>query len=237
MEQVLALPPTTDDNTNDAFVREVDEAYRSDQLVTLWQKYGKLAIGVVGGGLLLLAAVLFWRYYSDSASGKLGERLDAAMKAGNVDELRKIAAEGGPGYVASSRFAQADAALAKNDTKSAVALYAEIAGDSKLPQPFRDRALVQQTMVEFDSMKPQAVIDRLAGLSTPGSAWFGTAGEMTAISYLALGKKKEAGALFNQIAQAPEGSVPDSIRKRAVEQAGVLGVYTNDQSTEDKKSK
>lgn len=232
----MALPPSTD-TTNDAFVREVDEEYRRDQLVTLWQKYGKIALGVVGGGLLIIAAYLFWQYRAESAAGQQGEQFDAAMKADNLDELRKIAGDGGPGYGALSKFAQADLLMTRNDTKSAVALYAEIAGDSKLAQPFRDRALVQQTAAEYDSLKPQTVVDRLGALANANSAWFGTAGEMVAIAYLNLGKRKEAGALFNQIAQAPDGTVPDSIRQRAVQQAGVLGVYANDQSTEDKKAK
>jgi len=236
MEQVLALPPSTD-TTNDAFVREVDEEYRRDQLVGLWQNYGKIAIAVVGGGLLIFAAYLFWQSMSDSKAGKQGEQFDAALKADNLDDLRKIATEGGPGYSALAKFAQADVLLSRNDIKGAVALYAEIAGDSKLPQPFRDRAIVQQTATEYDSLKPQVVVDRLTGLATPNSAWFGTAGEMVAIAYLNLGKRKEAGALFDQIAQAPDGTVPDSIRQRAVQQAGVLGVYANDQSTEDKKAK
>ena len=81
------------------------------------------------------------------------------------------------------------------------------------------------------------MIDRLRGLSAPGTPWFGTAGEMVAIAYMKQGKRAEAGKLFNQIAQAPEGQVPESIRQRAVQQAGVLGVYANDQSTEDKKAK
>jgi len=232
----LALPPSTD-TTNDAFVREVDEEYRRDQLVTLWQKYGKIAAGVVIGGLALFAAYLLWQNFNDGKAGKQGEQFDAAMKADNLDDLRKLATDGGPGYRALSKFAQADVLLARNDTKGAIALYAEIAGDTKLAQPFRDRAIVQQTATEYDSLKPQTVIDRLGALAKPDSAWFGTAGEMVAIAYLNMGKRKEAGALFNQIAQAPDGTVPDSIRQRAVQQAGVLGVYANDQSTEDKKPK
>ncbi|MEZ0242720.1 MAG: hypothetical protein ACAH11_05055 [Sphingomonas sp.] len=232
----MALPPT-DDTTNDAFVREVDEEFRRDQLLTLWQKYGKIAIGVVGGGLLLLAGYLFWQSRTESSSGKLGEQLEAAVKSDNVDEMRKVAASSPVGYRAMGKMAEGDAMLAKGDTKSAAARFGEVAGDTSLPQPFRDRALVQQTAAEFDAIQPQVVIDRLRGLATPGSAWFGTAGELVALAYLKQGKRKEAGVLFNQIAQAPEGTVPDSIRSRAVQQAGVLGVYANDQSTEDKKAK
>lgn len=232
----MALPPSTD-ATNDAFVREVDEEFRRDQLLTLWQKYGKVGIAVLGGALLILAGYLFWQSRSEGAAGRQGEEYEAAVKAGNVDALRKISANGGDGYRALARFAEADLLLARGDRKNAAAAFAAIANDAKLNQAYRDRALVQQTAAEFDTLKPDQVISRLRPLATAGAPWFGSAGEMVAIAYLAQGKRDEAGKLFNQIAQAPEGQVPDSIRQRAVQQAGVLGVYANDQSTEDKKAK
>ena len=235
MEQVLALPPS--DTTQDAFVREVDEEFRRDQLLTLWQKYGKIGIGVVVAFLLAVAGYLFWQSRSEGAAGKQGEAYETALKAGNIGELRKLSTDSGEGYRALAKLAEGDLLLASNDRKNAAARYGEVAGDTKLPQPFRDRALVQQTLAEFDTLKPEQVIDRLRGLSAPGTPWFGTAGEMVAIAYLKQGKRAEAGKLFNQIAQAPEGQVPESIRQRAVQQAGVLGVYANDQSTEDKKAK
>lgn len=230
----MALPPT--DTTNDAFVREVDEEFRRDQLLTLWNKYGKIAIGLVGAGLVLLAGWLWWQSHSESTGGKLGSQFEAAMKTQNSGELRKLAESGGPGYRAIAQFAEADILLANKDNKGAAALYAKIAADTSLPQPFRDRALVAQTSAEFDSLKPEAVIDRLRGFADPASPWFGTAGEMVALSYLKQGKRAEAGKLLNQIATAKTG-VPESIRQRAVQMAGVLGVYANDQSTEDKKAK
>lgn len=230
----MALPPT--DTTNDAFVREVDEEFRRDQLLTLWQKYGKIAIGVVGGGLLILAGYLYWESHSESRAGKMGEQFEAAMKAQNTGELRKLGESGTDGYRAAAQFAEADLLLQNKDNKGAAAIYAKIAGDASLPQPFRDRAVIAQTQAEYDSLKPEAVIDRLRGFADPSSPWFGTAGEMVALAYLKQGKRAEAGKLLNQIAQAKTG-VPDSIRQRAVQMAGVLGVYANDQSTEEKKVK
>ena len=49
-----------------------------------------------------------------------------------------------------------------------------IAGDTSLPKPFRDLALIRQTALEFDSLKPEEVIARLQPLppspASPGSA-------------------------------------------------------------------
>ena len=97
-----------------------------------------------------------------------------------------------------------------------------IAGDSGLPKPYRDAALVRQTALEFDQMKPEDVISRLEPLAKPGEPWFGTAGELTALAMVKQGKRQEAGQLFAAIARDP--GVPQTIRARAVQVAGSLGV-------------
>jgi hypothetical protein len=112
--------------------------------------------------------------------------------------------------------------LAKNDLKGAAAAYAAIAADMSVAQPFRDVALIRQTASEFDTLKPEQVVDRLKPLAIEGKPWFGSAGEMTAIAYLKMNKNREAGMLF--AAMAKDEGVPESIRSRSVQLASVLGV-------------
>ena len=95
-----------------------------------------------------------------------------------------------------------------------------------------DLALVRQTYAEFDSLKPQTVIDRLKPLAVKGAPWFGSAGELLAVAYLQLRRNREAGALFGEIAK--DQKVPESLRQRAVQMAGVLGVDAIDQVEEKK---
>ena len=76
--------------------------------------------------------------------------------------------------------------------------------------------------LEFDSIKPEAVIARLEPLAKPGNPWFGSAGELTAMAMLKQGRKAEAGRLFAAI--AADTQVPDTIRSRVVQIAGTLGV-------------
>jgi hypothetical protein len=62
----------------------------------------------------------------------------------------------------------------------------------------------------------------LKPLATPGNAWFGSAGEMTAIAYMKLGQDNRAGPIFAQIAKQKE--LPQSLRGRATQMAGALGI-------------
>jgi hypothetical protein len=233
----LALPPSG--TTDQAFLREVDEEYRRDQAMRIFRQYGQWIVAAVVVALLALGAYLYFDHRGDRMAGKHGEDYDAALRL--VDEnqpdkalpaLDKIAQTGTRGYSPMARIAEGNLLLQKNNARGAVAKFAEVANDASLAQPYRDYALVRQTIAEYDGMKPEAVIDRLKGLAAPQSAWFGTAGEMVAAAYLKLGRRADAGKLYGQIAQGGD-NVPESIRQRAVQLAGVLGVDT-DQPKENK---
>jgi hypothetical protein len=113
-------------------------------------------------------------------------------------------------------------ALETNDRKTAIAKYRELSNDDGLPDPYRNLGLLRATALEFDTLKPQEVIARLEPLSKAGEPYFGSAGEMTAMAYLKLGKKDQAGKLFAAI--AADKGVPDTLRSRAAQIAGTLGV-------------
>jgi hypothetical protein len=233
----LALPPGT---TDEAFLREVDEELRRDQLLNIWRRWGRWIVAAVIGGLLVFGGVLYFRTLGERGGEKQGEHFDTAMRdlgqnqaAKAAPELEKLAASGTTGFRALARLVQADTLLQKNDLKGAAAKFAEVAGDKDLPQPFRDEALVRQTSAEFDQLKPEVVIERLKTLAVPDSAWFGSAGEMVAAAYLKQGKRDVAGKLYGQIAQT-KSAVPDSIRERARQMAGSLGVDAIDQSKDNK---
>lgn len=238
MESILALPPSG--TTDEAFLREVDEEYRREQAMNLFRDYGRW---IIGGVVLLLAALggwLYWQHHNDRTAGQQGEQYDAAMRLveqGQADkalaELDKVATTSGEGYAAMARIAEGNLLLQKNDARGAAAKFAQVANDTKIEQPFRDLALIRQTVAEYDSLKPQVVIDRLKGLTNPNSPWLGTAGELVAAAYLKAGNRAEAGRLYGQIAQGGE-KVPESIRQRAVQLAGVLGVDAIDQSKDTK---
>jgi len=139
--------------------------------------------------------------------------------AKQLDALTKASQ---PGYRASALLVQAGTASRKGDTKGAIALYGAMVADTGLDQPYRDVALIRQTALEFDSLKPQQIVDRLKPLAVEGAPWFGSAGELVAIAYMKMGKNDLAGPLFAGIAK--DANVPQSIRSRARQMAGLLGI-------------
>lgn len=221
----MAQPP----DISETFLREVDENLRRDQLRDFFKAYGNWLIAAV---ILFLAAsggFIWWKQHQVQRSAAQVERLAQVYKdvgTGNMatapQQLDELSKSGSKAVRASALFARAALALQQNDVKAAAGTYKSIANDSGLPKPYRDAALIRQTALEFDQLQPQEVIGRLEPLAKPGEPWFGTAGEMTALAMIKQGKKQEAGQLFAAIAKDP--GVPQTIRARAVQVAGSLGV-------------
>ena len=221
----MALTP----QNNEAFLREVDEELRKEQAAALWRRWGLAIAALVALGLAIFAGYLYWQHQQREAAGREGEQLQLVwdnLAAGQTEkaapQIAELAKSDSSGYRAVALFTQADLLLQKNDLKGAAAKFGAIAADQSLAEPFRQLALVRQTMAEYDTIKPDQVVARLRGVAVPENAYFGSAGELVALAYLKQGRRDLAGRLFGQIAQAEQ--VPPSIRQRAVQMAGVLGV-------------
>ncbi len=214
---------------NETFYREVDEELRREQLKTTWERFGKW---IIAGAILFLAAIagfLYWQNHQREQAGKRGEELSAVFEGiqsgkmkGAEPKLDAVAKEGGPGYKAAAILTKADLAIAQNNLPAAAAAFKSVAENDDLPQPYRELALIRQTAVEYDTLQPAVVVQRLQPLAVAGNPWFGSAGEMVALAYLKQQKNAEAARIF--AAMAKDENIPASIRSRSVQMAGALGV-------------
>ena len=199
---------------NEAFYREVDEEVRRDQLRTSWQRYGKAAIAAV---VLLFAAIggfFWWQNQKQEAAGKQGAELSSAFediaarnKAAAGPKLDQLMKSDLPGYRAAAIMTKADLAVEGGNIPEATALFRRVAEDKDLDKAYRDLATVRMTTLEFDKLPPQQVIDRLGPF---------------AVAHMKQGQPQRAAPIFAAIAK--DQTVPESIRSRAVQMAGSLGV-------------
>jgi hypothetical protein len=224
----LAVPP----ETNEAFLREVDEELRRDELARLWKRWGRLLIAVIAVGLIAFGAFLWWRDYQAKQAGVEGEKLTAAidqLSSGRTDQaiptLRELGKSSRGGYRAAAQLALGAIDSQQKNPKAAIAAFAAVAKDESIGKPFRNLALIRQTTMEFDTLPPDQVIARMKPLATKGSPWAGSAGELIAVAQLKAGRPTEAGATFAALVADP--AVPASIRSRAAQMASVLGVDVN----------
>lgn len=221
----MALP----NDPAESFVREVDENLRRDQMRDMAKSYGKWIVAAVVLFLVAVGGYLYWQNSQREKAAADSEAISAALDkvaAGDTGGARTglapLSDSSNDVTRASALLGQASLALRQNDRKTAIDLFRRVADDGGMPQPYRDLATIRLTMTEYDQLKPDEVISRLAPLAKPGNPFFGTAGEMTGMAMLNKGDRMGAGRLFAQI--AADNQVPNTIRSRAVQVAGSLGV-------------
>ncbi|PTQ11553.1 hypothetical protein CLG96_08960 [Sphingomonas oleivorans] len=221
----MALTPQNED----AFFREVDEELRREQLKGFWQRYGRILVALIVIGLAALAAFLWWQADRAKKAGLDSEQFTQAIADLNENKANAARSKLDPlvnsprdGYRAAAKLTLAASAVEKGDMKGAAAAYRAVAADASLPQEFRDLALVRGTAVEFDTLPPAAVIDRLKPLAVAGNPWFGSAGEMTAMAHLKMNRPQAAAPIFAALQK--DETVPETIRQRAQRMAALLAV-------------
>lgn len=214
---------------DEVLLREIDDAVREDQFREFAQKYGRVLLGVTVVGLLAFGGYLLWDSRQEAAMEATSEQLTAVLdqaEAGNLDSASnaaaKLAAGSEGGAKAAALLTQAGIAMDRGRTADAVKIYAQVAADSATPPALRDLASIREMAASFDTRSPADVIARLEPLAVPTNPWFGSAGELVAMAYLEQGNRKRAGALFGEIARSDD--VPDTLRSRARQMAGLLGV-------------
>ena len=244
----MALRPTDPNNTDgtkggqvpsterkisaedEVFMREIDEAVRKDDAEQFFRKYGLPVGGVLA---VFLAALGFYLLYwvpsqeraLEEQSETIVQSLDASQRqdlAAASEAAQSLVDSDDAGARTSARFILAGVALEEEKFDEAVALFKQIADDAEAPPALRDLARIREVTTNYDSRKPADIIARLNDLAKPGNPFFGSAGELVAIAHLEAGDENKAGALFAQMAK--DEGVPETLRTRSRQMAGLLGV-------------
>lgn len=223
---VSKTPPV--DPRDEAFLREVDDAYREDQLKQFFQRYGRLLIVLVGGGLVVVGGLLWWQADKNRRVDALSEQLTSALgqiESGSGSEaqaaLEEVAQSSNNSYRALATLTGAGVALAAEDLEGAAAKFKAVADDAKAPQAIRDAAQLKYVGAMLDQLAPDEALRLLQPYLAEGNPWLPVAGELAALAQMKAGKTKEAGALFRQV--ATDASAPPTVRARAEQMAASLG--------------
>ena len=205
--------------SDDSLFREVDEEFRRDQALKLWQRYGNYVVGVAIAVVLLVAAIKGWQYWqtyrAESAGAAYHQGL-AHLEADRTDEaqaiLAELAVDGQQGYATLARLHLAGILADRGEVAEAVAAYDAVA-DSSVAREFRELATIRAGYLLAGTESPEILQQRLAVLERPDSPWRNAVREILASAYYRTGNFVEADRLMNEILVDPEA--PQAMRQRA----------------------
>jgi hypothetical protein len=221
-------PPAPTDPRDDAFIREVDEEYRRDEVTKLARRYGRWVVLAIGIGLAALGGFLYWQAEQkrrvEATSEQFSQALDK-VESGSTPEalpvLAEVAKTGNESYRALSLMTQAGIAVRSGEADKAAGLFRSVADDAMVARPLRDAARLKLLRLEYDKTAPAEMLKQLQPYLDGDNPWFPVAGEMAALAHIAAGAPEKAGPIFLRIAR--DTRAPQSVRGRAEQMAAVLG--------------
>ena len=170
------------------FFDEVDEEVRREQLKKLWERYSGL---IVGGAILIVAAVGGWRgyqYWQSQLAAEAGASFEVAAKLADDGKhaeaeaaFAKLASTAPSGYRTLARL-RAAAETEQRDKQVAIKLYDDIAVDSSVGVNERDLAQLRAAGLLVDTAPYADIKQRLEPLAAQERAFHHSARELLAIS-------------------------------------------------------
>ena len=206
--------------------REIEEELRRDNLLKLWQRYGKYVIAVAVLALLIGGGIVAWREHEASERRAQGQRYSNALalvREGKDGEATKVfaqlAREGG-GYSLLAAFEEAGLLAKTGDRKGSIAAYDRIAGAPGTDPEFRDLAVLLSATQLLADGDAGAAIEHLQKLTANGNPWRASALDLTAAAKLKAGDRSGALAIYKELTD--DLSAPQGLRARAAEMAAAL---------------
>jgi hypothetical protein len=206
---------------------EVDEELRAERAQQLLKRYAGLILAVA----LLIVGVAAgwqgWRWYEARQDQKAAAQYLTAMALANasptgsneatrsaaIAAFTNVAANSPAGYATLARLHEAALKADAGDLRGALAIWDQVAADSSADPLLRDLASLLWAQRQLDQGDPALLEGRLKPLATTGNPWRALAQEQLALLDLRQGKRDQAKAVLQRLAQ--DTTAPSGVRGRA----------------------
>jgi hypothetical protein len=206
--------------SDESFFREVDQEVRQDRMKSLWQRYGMIAIAVAVAIVLLTAAFVGYRYWTEQRAAAAGDAFSAALTQADagqseaaLEALRDLEANGHGAYPVLARMRMAALEAEAGDAAAAITLFDQVAADTSVPVAVREAARIRAAYLLVDAGSYDDVLARAQTLSSDDSVLRHSAREAIALAAWRAGEQAAALELFDQLAD--DNAAPLNMRQRA----------------------
>ena len=216
-----------DADEQEAFIREVTEEVKNDNLKQMWEKYGIYIILLVV--LAIVGAVSFesfksWRQAkSETWSDTYAYALNLENQ-GKYDESLKVLEQmektGGNIYSDIARLQTSNILFEQGKNEEAIKVLEEIAADKSINKKLRDVSAVKLASYKLDNAPREEIDALLQPLIRENGSWANIAKEMPAMAAIRDGNIEEAQVLYNEILNTP--NLPDGLKMRVQDMLSVL---------------
>ena len=210
-------------NSDDSFLREVQEEVRRERMKSLFDKYGVLAIGAAVVLLLGVGGYQWYSAYQLDLAQKAGARFAAAQRLLQSDEdkdketaikdFQAIAQSGPTNYKVLAHLQLAARFLDDGKTAEAKKEFQAVLGEAEADAELKQYAQLQLITLDADTLDFTTLQNRLTPLTAPSSTFRFSARELLAVKATKEGMKDTARQILAEL--LGDGTAPPSIRERA----------------------
>ena len=200
---------------------EIDEELKQDRAKELWTRYGKFVIAAAAAVVIGVGASQGFSAWTRSQAETAANLYQQALTSDdNVAALESRIDDLTDGYAMLGRFQIAAGQAKAGDTAAAAAGYLAISNDTKVPQLYRDAALLMSVMNAPEGADAGDLQQRVAPLADSAGPWKGLALELSAALDLQQGQTEAALAKLEAIVALAETS--PELRQRAARLVDIL---------------
>jgi len=201
----------------DAFIQEVDEDVKNDNLKVLWDKYGLLIVAFVV--LAVSAAVSFdklheWKILRNQ--NRTQNYMMATQPQENADDtiaaLQQISADNQGIFSDFSKLQIANVLLGENKQEEALAALENIIADKQVNEEVKNIALIKLATYRVDSLDYEKFAELVRPLTEANNSWTPAAQDLLAMSAIKNGNIENAKEIYNGILKIKD--LPESFRNR-----------------------
>ncbi len=218
--RIYAEEQGVSDNNPDLVFQEVDEEIRRERLQMLWKAYGKYAVALCIGVVLIVAGNQGYDYLKSEREDANAAIYNAALEASVIDGADSIAIwqqampNLGEGYRALAQLRVAAAQTKSGDTDAALNTYDTLIGEAEGDEALTELAnLLAAMLIAGEKQDLDTAKGRFASLAVKGRPWYYSALEHMALIDLKQGNDLEALSHFRALAGDIE--TPANIKARA----------------------
>jgi hypothetical protein len=207
-------------NSDDTFIREVNEELRSEQLQTAWKRFRPFIIGLAVAIVVGVAGASLYQWWQARESSASGDRFLTAIKAANdkqteeaTKQLEQLSKDGFGSYPVLARLRLATLKAEKGDAKGAITDFLAIGQDGGVAKAMRNVAKLRAGWLMVDTVgydEIAAQVEELAGASSPVRH---SAREVLGLSAYKAGNYAKSREWMQQIAD--DNDAPAGARTRA----------------------
>ena len=200
---------------------EINEELKQDRAKELWTRYGKFVIAAAAAVVIGVGASQGFSAWTRSQAETAANLYQQALTSDdNVAALESRIGDLTDGYAMLGRFQIAAGQAKAGDAAAAEAGYLAISNDTKVPQLYRDAALLMSVMNAPDGADAGDLQQRVASLADGAGPWKGLALELSAALDLQQGRTDAALAKLEAIVALAETS--PELRQRAARLVDIL---------------